>query len=607
MSRPTILTGATQTISIDGIDMKEYGMLVTGVDNPLPQVRESTMSIPGRDGDFDFTRHYGGRIMTISGYVTGDSHSGLMANLDSLKAFFRLRENGSTFKVIFQDQSTRYWTSRYAGGFSPNFQAPWMYGRAVNFSLTLYCVKPYAEATTVTTANWFLHCLQNRSISYAGSLRTPLAINLKPRVYANLQEAANGPSSEGDYWNEVNCTSSTDTTRIYGAYSVKLTRSTAAPFYATSNYVCGSDVTKNYVIGGYIYGFNDSHVTLQAMANSSVVASSAFGQVPAYGWGFAFVKVTAAMLTATSGLMMRVYDDGGDASILVDGLFCYEITAAEAADSTYFPPPYMSDTAGDDYVPPKNPKLLLCRNINIAPIKNGVNPGWVQSPEKVTMVADPFGSDDMCFLYSTASPVSQDVYSPVMYLTGGKTYKISFDYYVEHFTGTQAYVGFSGFVEGGLVSNQITWIVAYAAGTGWATYQAKHTAGMAEAEGRIFFGAYDGVVRIYVKNIMVVEAVTPADAYDAYVAPDQGDAEYTGTFDDGDNLILDNDRMTAYKQDFSTGLSTNGLINLVSDRLCIEPGTNVLRYLDARAGAAAPEAESCGGMYATVSYRARYL
>ena len=110
---------------------------------------------------------------------------------------------------------------------------------------------------------------------------------------------------------------------------------------------------------------------------------------------------------------------------------------------------------------------------------------------------------------------------------------------------------------------------------------------------------------------MVAEADSQTDDYDTFVDPDQVTAEYDNTLEENDSLHLDMEKLTAQFHDWSGGASggttENAMNNFLGDRLTLKPGSNYLRYLDARSGATNPETESQGGINVKLNYRARYI
>ena len=145
MTTSAALTGATASITVDGIDLHTMGFLLSGIDNPTPETVESIVTIPHKHGAFDFTKTYGPRYMQISGSIIGDSKTQLNTNIDGIKKLFRLKQNGDTFFVIDQRQTDRRWTCRYGGGMSVTPNTISLYGTTAQVSIPLYCAKPYAE------------------------------------------------------------------------------------------------------------------------------------------------------------------------------------------------------------------------------------------------------------------------------------------------------------------------------------------------------------------------------------------------------------------------------------------------------------------------------
>jgi phage-related protein len=625
MTTPTKLSGAASTIKIDGTDLHTYGMIVNVVSNPVPGSRQVTVSVDGLDGDLDYTKNIGPRTISLSGSIIGNNHSDLVANIDYIKSFFRLRENGDNLQLIFQDQTDRYWTVRYLGGLQVAPNGLWMYSKTASFSLQLKCVRPYSEATSMTSESLFLHCLKDKIITYAGTIRTPLNIELIPRFYENILEKDAGDCNQDNtLWAYTNATGSDSTTyKIYGTRSVKVTRTAGGVFSVQKSLTLSTsiiDVTKNYVFGAYGYfdgAQGTKNCTLKATITGGNSQSSAF-QTTYFQWGFAFVKISAAQMAGASAIYFKVENDGTDANFYIDGCFAYEITAAEFSDATYFPPPYMSDPSGDDYAPPKNPIITLHRSRNVVPWQNGeyTAADWGGDSgvpaNNCGVVSDPLGGPDKCLLFRTAASAGSFILlSPKIYLTGGKTYRITFDYYLEYTSGAiggiSVFANFYGYADGDNYTDSCTSNFG-AAGSAWATKQLTWATLKAVNYCRIrIVNENDVGVKFFIKNIQIVEEIAPAESYAAYDKPDIKNATYTGTLDQNDSLIIDSDKVVADLYDHSALSVANAMANLVMNPLLLEPGTNTLRYQDARKTAAAPESESCGSIMAKLDYRARYL
>lgn len=604
MTTPAALTGATTTVTVDGVDLHTYGMIVVGVSNPMPDARESTVSIPGRHGDFDFTKRYGGRTITIQGHVISDTHSQLLSNIDSLKKFFRLRDNGDSFKVIFQDQSDRYWTCRYAGGFALDYNSLWMYGRAINFTLNLRCVKPYAESTTLTTELAFLHCLKNKVISYPGTFPVPLQMKLSDRRQVNILEkaGAGGCNESGIYWTMTNG-GATDYTgdKVYGSKSVKVTGSGSFPVSAEISATSEIDTSKYYVFAAYTKPITSStsYLYLDAVITGGATQSVAFDSYSTDTWNFAFLKISPDMLSGASGVSFRLRAQSAVTDFLIDSVFIYEITADEFDDLEYFPPPYLSDPSGDHILPAKNPTIKTFNGFNIYEFLNGDNSGtWVGSTPQI--VTDPLGSGDMVFMFASNATVS----SPGFYVTGGKIYKCSFKFYVEMGSAARLNVGYVFLTEGSNLSDSA--LIAAASG-GWTDYQQTVTLKKSARAGVFRITPYTIDYKIFIKDLMIVEVASESDPFVSYEKPVISQASLTRTFDYHDEIFIDFDKMIAQDHDYSAKTTVNAMGNLIADRLQLLPGQNTIRYSDSRKTSATPELESCGSIYAQLSYRTRYL
>lgn len=624
MATPTKLSGASASITIDGTDMHSYGMIVTSIDNPTPPTVEQSVTIPGRDGGYDYTNSYGTRFMNISGTIMGDDHSQLMTNIDGVQQFFRLRKNRDTIKIIFQDQTDRYWTCRYGGDLKIRPIGLWRTDHIRHFSVRLKCVKPYAEATSITTEEIFLGNNQYKEISYSGNLATPLNVRFRPRYYENILEKDAGDVSEDhSLWTKSNCNGANGSNyQIYGTYHPQFSYVSAAAYYAEVS-LSSIDTTKNYVLGLWVRpeGTNVDTTTLSLEMTGASAQSVNSGAVYNDTWMLIFLKVTSAQLSGSSAHKFRIANDGSDAWVQIDGAFIYEITATEAADGDYYPPPYFSDPAGDDYVQWINPGLIVNNSINIYPQKNGDSvDDWPSDPagnEYAEIVDDPFGDNEKCIMFSFNNRTNEAVL-PFVYVQGGSVVQVQFEYYHERIQAAgQNEIGIYRYCEAPTNGSVLrdagqqeyvdTLITPSSSMSDWAQVQKE-----IELENSAYIMAiriYDDTEsRLFLKNIMFRVQPSTGQSYDSYVKPNTKRIDYTGTIDTDDDLILNSERMTAKIHDNSGGTISNAWVNLSGQKLMLEPGTNVIRIEDDRnLQTTVLETRSQGAGYLTLGYRARYL
>jgi predicted phage tail component-like protein len=624
---PSALAGTPAVVKIDGVDLHTFGVSVTSVDNPVPAAKGSAVDVPGMHGDYDYSRKYGVRVITLSGRIIGDTHAQLMANVDELKSWLRLKENREPMKLIFQNQTGRYWLVTYSGEFSIRNIGVWKVSHTADFSIRFKCVRPYAEAVSITSETTSMHVLKSKPITYPGTIDAPVRVSVSPRYAQNMLELAAG-APLGDttqHWTAVNSGLALDTAiKLFGASSLRVTRTAAGSYYA--QYTSGSlpllgalNTSKHYVVGCHFYTVSTDAVRANCKLQFIVFPSNVTKEVVIDGWYsawyFGFVKLEPANFSGGTSAAFRVHNNGTDSMFRVSGAFIYEITPQEYSDSNYFPPPYMSDAGagGDHWVPPKNLGFQLYRGGNIIPFKNGEDASsWPTLPERVSVVSDPFGGDDLCLLYSSTligSPERAE--SQRFYLTPGKPYSISFDYYIENIVGGAVYAGIREYDEaGGLTTAKI--LEESAANTQWEHYSGTKVAEKATKFGAFVFVTVSCTAKIFIKNVMVVELANQADPPGAYRPVDMQKAQYLDVLDSGDVLILDFERLLAQHHDWNGGVDSksitkNAMEKFTGDRLLLSPGNNVLRLIDAREGSANPHTESSGAASVTVSYRARYL
>jgi len=621
MTTPATLSGVTSSLKIDGVDMHSFGMLVADIDNPVPNVKPSQIDVAGIDGVLDFSKNYQARYITIKGKIVADNQTQLLANIDSIQSTLRLREDLKSFLLVFQNQTDRYWTCRYTGQFPIKIEGVWRKNRIANYSLRLFCVKPYAEATAVTTETVFMTQYKHHLLSNTGTVRSPLSYRLRARIYPNILESVAGDASEDNtLWTLSNCTGTNEANAaliVYGAAAPRLTQVAGGAYYAEIDITAQITTTKNYVLGAWLRGSTapPSHVSkLQAIMAGATDQEATYSSTVS-GYKFEFLKLTAAQLTGMTAIKFRLYHDGTDAVILIDGCFAYEITAAEAADSDYFPPPYMTEPTGDDYLPPKNPNLTLMRNINLYPQKNGEavqgtgRAAWRTDSvvASVSVVTDPLAPEKQNLLVAGTDLLTNPVFSPYVFTTGGKVLQVSMDTLIEVLGSGNIFVVLVGYDENGTALDNIATEQIYVSDD-WTTVQFETEIPDWASQVSVEISSGDDVdVRGNIRDIMLVEVAATGGAYSSYVEPDPVEQSITiDALNEHDIFEVNNERLTALFADFPAA-SANGMQYFDGDRITIEPGSNYLRYTDARAGTQDPEAQSCGACYVDISYRKRYL
>jgi len=612
---PQALSGFASAVEIDGTDMHTFGMSVLDVQNPMPRARRRRVEIAGRHGDDDYSDRYEARSITLSGSIIADTNAQLLSNLDELREWLRLRDDGRSFQVIFQNQSTRYWECKYQGELSVNtIDRKWSTARLANFRLRLRCVVPYAQKTTTTTETVTLSVLQNKLIDYAGNVPTPLHITLWPRVLPNILEAKAGDANEDNtLWTYANATGADNTSKeLYGTNAVAVNRTAGGTFSAKIDVTSEIDTAKWYVFCGFCRDATSDKAKLVVDMTGASNLEANFTRESGVTIAYAFKKVGPSDMSGLSAIAFKIENDGTDSVMYIDGCAIYEITEDEYDDDDFWPFPYITDPSNDDYIEPENPDLWLHNGLNIHSFKNGEDVSVAfPSSSNVSIMTDPLGGADRCFAFSVPTGGSATHYGRKFFVTGGKIYKVSFDYLCIEYTGTgQLTTGFASFGENEYLPLNTELAVSFTGTTtAWATHQEKVTAPKAAQLMCFRFGqaATCGGI-ILVKNIMVEEETVVDSEYNSFVPINVKKCEYTGTLEEGDRLLLDFDRLTAKLHDWSENTTENDMGNVDTDRLMLTPSNNCLRLMDTRFGAGtAAGGTSAGFLKAIISYRERYL
>lgn len=614
MTAPASLSGLASAITVDGIDLHSFGMVVLQITNTPPQARKSAVQIPGRDGDFDYSRNYETRQISLRGHIVGDSNSDLLTRVDALRSFFRLRENGDSFQVILQNQIDRYWSCKYEGGFDIS-AANWKVSRTATFSISLKCTKPFAEAVAATVVSAKQTIFSNLSINYAGTFPTPLNFIASSPLDENILESVAGAASEDStLWTYSNATGSDITTSpFFGTNLIKATRTAAGTFYMQIDVSAEISDSKNYVFGFFVANVSSgvtNHISLSAVTNGAVSTKTVLCST---GEHFVFLKLSAAELAGATSVLFNISNDGADSWMTIDGCFIYEITAAEFADAAYFPPPYISDAAGDDKRETVNAKLRIYNGKNLLQYSHGDDKtDWYSEFGNTRVISDPLDQDKKCVsMWSTAASGSL-IRSPFVVLDPKSLYQLQFKYFVLQFpAGASGTLKFKGTVEydtGFVYSNMNSYgsVTLSAVSTAWTTVQAKVTAFNFQTLWALVMQASKDVV-VLVKEIQIIPAAAAGDPYADYEKHKSSFIQWNNTMAANDKLVINSETLTVQLADYSAEDIINGMGDFVGEKgLVLVPGQNYLKFSDNRSTIAAKE-QGAGSANLLITYRNRYL
>jgi predicted phage tail component-like protein len=609
-------------VDIDGTDLHTYGMGVNSVSNPVPRAISSSGEVIGRHGDIDYVNRYSPRMMTISGTITGTSHSNLMSNLDSIKSFFRLRENQTTMKVIFQDQTDRYWLCRYDGAFNITSIGLWTQTCSVNYTLQLKCIVPYAQKTTATTSTIYLNNNYPTRISYAGDVPAPLNLKIRNRNSINLLDSAvayaTNPSDDATAWQggRSNCTVIVDTAKkIFGVNALEMEQVLQDVMYSEIVVTAVMNASKYYVFGGYIpYVLSTYEAVYIELMNDGAGGNKTLAYTGAneqYN-KFRFMKIQPSDLTGFSTLKFRIGNTATLANCVsyFDGLFVYEISAAEYADSLYSPPPYIcSKDAALHIVPLSNINLKLKHNVNLLDDGSGESAtGWTNAYS----LSDPFDPGDRCLqLVDTSLAPTIPVKLSEMPVPAGSVYKISYKYYCPSISGTVK-TSFTEYIEGQTgTNNGVDMQTINAVVSAWTSATYRYFPATSTSKMALKFTLSSADTLFYVKDIIIEEEIVRASPYSAYttfVKHEDNQFKWDEDIEYDDNLYFSSERFQCEFNDHSAKTVANEIAHVnPMERLMLEPGTNILTMDDARNGDSTPELTSSGSAEIMITYRERYL
>lgn len=611
MAAPSSLAGASTTITVDGIDLHVYGLTVLSVSNPLPQAVESMAQIKGKDGAFDFTKNYSYRNMTISGDITADSHSQLVSYIDSINTLFRLRENGSTFKLIFSDQPDRAWLCRYSS-FDVQTKSLKNYGKTASYVLTLTCAKPFAEAIEPTFGFARLSMNKPLSINYSGTVKTPLNLVVRNGhvnvALPNKMDVGGNPISTSLRWVTTNCdlVSSERIRNSYSEYVIELSR-IADPL---QNYLATIEdllpllnITKSYVFGVRVMSKGDItfRIVLTGGTDKEVVIPSSFVY---YKDGFIVITPEDLEDVTAVSFEIEISGDSPDADLaIIDGVYLYELMDIFDTDmltENFVPPPYIT---GSEVVL-TDLELILSKTKNIflwAP-EDGVSVNnFITGITSASTIKDPIG--DEAVLYFDKEGIC---YSDYMQVLPAKSYVVSYEYLMlmsEDLAGDPDTTVDINFHKEGYYT---TYSFRPVINSVWTKESAAISPGQGSYLISISIKNADRNIKLYIKNIMVRES-TESSSYEKPVFLKQS---IFGDISKNNEISIDNERLVFRFNDAENKAVTNAANVVSGDRLELSPGSNTLMFRDARHNITTHSgiAESSTGTACVIySYRKRFL
>lgn len=605
MAAPKSLTNATQYVSIDGIDMHTYGMVVHKVVNPIPQPVESSVSIPGRDGSFDFSRVFGSRTITIEGEVIADSHSSLLTYIENINQIIRLRSDGRTYKLIFSDQSDRYWNVRISDS-DMQFKGLAGFGKSMRFSMRFLSPKPFAEK--VTTSIYYDRLSVNRHVAMynIGNYKTPINVLLKSIESHNIiEDSVDYSEIHQCAWKAFeNCdVTYTSEGKIYGPSGTIVTQDNSSlKTVVAINMQSVIDNTKSFIISCFVNAYGVGVVKLKFEAGLQVFEHEI--TVPTDNWRQLSIVVDKDLIAEETVFGLFLECAGGDVnnSFIVNGTCMYYLDERYDANiGDHRPIPYYVGN-----LKASNITLTMFNGLNIFPYKNGQSiESWMDSSHILGVTKNPI-DDGNCLCFHPS--VSSYVMSPDIPVQSTMSYRIRLKHCLYDFSGTEARASITWRCDNGvIIDDTTTFLQLSEIENSFNELNAYVTAPVGASILNIVFSSFNAAFVMYIKDIMV--------AYESDVPPPYEPVNifkqhYTGDIIQGSSLNIDNEngycRMENAAPVNNESIS-NAMQYFSGDLFQLEPGYNFLSMQDARKNSLTPEDESSGTLGILFSYRARYL
>lgn len=157
MAAPTVISGLTWSVKINGTDLHTLGLNVmelSGMD--MPPVRQEEEIFPGLHGTKVFGDFFTSRQFRLTGIVYGDSVADLRTRIDNIKKYFATYAGVAPWKgqapAVLErtDFSDRYWEVYYDGEFTVTPLGRWRNAVTAQVSIGLRCATPFAQGTTMS-------------------------------------------------------------------------------------------------------------------------------------------------------------------------------------------------------------------------------------------------------------------------------------------------------------------------------------------------------------------------------------------------------------------------------------------------------------------------
>lgn len=605
MAAPKALTNASTYVTIDGIDMHTYGMVIHKIINPIPQPVESSVSIPGRDGAFDFSRVFGPRTITIEGEIIADSHSSLLTYVEEINKIIRLRSDGRTYKLIFSDQSDRYWSVRISYS-DMQFKGLSGFGKSMKFSMRFLSPKPFAEKVTMSIYYNRLSVNKHVAMYNIGNYKTPVNMRLQSIVSHNiLEDVASYSEVHECAWQESeNCSVSyTAEGKIYGPSGTVVNQTNSALKSVVAISIQSVlDKTRSFIISCFVNAYGVGAVKLKFQAGLQVFEHEI--TVPTDNWRQLSVVVDKDLIAEETSfwLSLECVGGGSNNSFIVNGTCMYYLDDRYDANiDDHWPIPYYIGSLAAS-----NITLTMFNGLNVFPYKNGQSIElWTDSAHVLGVTKNPI-DDGNCLCFHPS--VSSYVMSPDIPVQSTMTYRIRLKHCLWDFSGTEARASITWHCDNGIViDDTLTFMHLSAVENSFTELSTSVTAPVGASVLNIVFSSFNAAFTMYIKDVMV--------AYESEVPPTYEPVNtfkqyYTGDINQGSSLSIDNENGYCRMENaapVNNESVSNAMQYFSGDLFQIEPGYNFLSMEDARKDSLTPEDASSGTLGVLYSYRARYI
>ncbi len=599
MARPVILNGWQCVLKVDGVDVKDYGMIVNEILDPLPSPKPSSDEIAMRHGAISRPTKFQSRQVTISGAVFGTTSADLLDYLLALKQLFQLHTSGKKLEVAPQQMTGYIWYATILS-FNTTPHQNWYDTLSVDFNITLQVDDPFLEASSATVLTGQNQGQKILTVTNSGSFPTPLSIEFTAIRKFNMMNLTNDSSESVTGWTTVNCSLSVVTGKnIYGTNTIKMTQTAGGAYsvYKTPSL----DNAKYYIFG--CFGYRTGPVQAQLVTDLATKS----GNLTTSGLvSRSFLKISGpADLVGTAYARLTIKNSGAEADTEFDGVFLYEITSAEYADANFTPPAYVSGASSPPYLQGAR-FSVVGKNLCPAGAEDFLIDEWYPTTGELTIQFDNYWKRPILI----ANLITVSLYGPYFHLPPGN-YMLSFKYrglliggggggvILRLIARTEQGASQHSDIGGSLLFHTLT--VPTSIDT-WLSAEISFTVDQYCPYVGLFLERTGAAIMRFAQ--FQIESGSLATSFEYFR---RKSFYYNDTLDNDDKILIDCENKSVISMGVISGVTANKMNKMVGNFLELLPGTNNIILDDLRPTQATPHGYSSDNYSYELKYRPRKI